>query len=267
VASLIYLYGFVGADAPEPPASLRGLAGGAVSLVAAGGVRAVIGRVPAEEYAAGSIDERLGDLRWVGEQGLAHERVVAWFVDRVTILPAPLLTLYSTESALAGAAAARADELRAQMRSLEGQREWDLKVTWDPERAQAAAGELSPEIRALEERIAAANPGAAYLLERKRVQLALEHAAAGCRERAERLLDDVAAHARATERLPLPKTGDDGPVLLYAALLVPRAAEPALIAAVEERRGELERVGMDAKLSGPWAAYRFVGERREPAGR
>ncbi len=260
MGSLIYLYGFTGADAPAPPATLHGLADGAVSFLDANGVRAVIGRVPAAEYAAGAIDERLGDIRWVGEQGVAHERVVAWFVDHATIVPAPLLTLYSGEAALHDVMRERADELRAQLRSLEGVREWDLKITWEPAAAQDAAAELSPEIRALDERIAAAAPGAAYLLSRKRAELAHEHANAGCRERAEALFDALSTRARATERLPVPKSADDLPVLLYAALLVPREDEVAFVADLEARRPELQRIGMDALLSGPWAAYRFVGE-------
>ena len=111
MADYLYLYGFVPTDAPKPD-QLSGIANAPVQLLANGGIAAVISHVPADDYAPERIEQRLQDLKWVAEQGVAHERVVAWFVDHAQILPAPLFTMYSSADALRAAAAQRSAELQ-----------------------------------------------------------------------------------------------------------------------------------------------------------
>ena len=92
MSDFLYLYGFVPPATPAPT-DLTGIAGSPIELLSSGDVKAVVGRVPAQDYAPDRIEDRLQDLKWVAEQGVAHERVVAWFVDHAQILPAPLFTM------------------------------------------------------------------------------------------------------------------------------------------------------------------------------
>jgi len=260
MSELLYLYGFVPADSPTPP-PLAGVAGGSVELLpAAAEFHAVVSRVPAEEYAAHSIEAKLEDLGWVAAQGLAHEQVVAWFVDHGDIVPAPLFTLYSGLAALIAEVDAGVERIAAQLARCRGRREWDLKVAYHAATLRARLVHASDALRSLDAEIAAAAPGRQFLLARKRADLVREEMRRVVRERADALLDALAGCAEETLRLPLPRTGD-APVVLHAALLVASSAAGALQHRFEAESAQLEPLGIAATLSGPWAPYRFIGGR------
>ena len=99
MSDFVYLYGFVPPDAPAAQ-DVTGIADSSVELIDAGDVRGVVSRVPGDAYAPERVEAQLKDLQWVAAQGIAHERVVAWFVDNSQILPVPLFTMYSSLAAL-----------------------------------------------------------------------------------------------------------------------------------------------------------------------
>jgi hypothetical protein len=258
VNDVVYLYGFVPRGTPAPPAALRGIADAAVALLEAGDVSAVVSHLPAADWSGYVVEARLQDLQWVGEQGLAHERVVLWFVDHGEILPARLFSLHSDVSALRASAAGSAMLMARQLGRLAGRREWNLKVGCDADVLGANASLVSEELRRLDDELQAAAPGRRYLLQRRRADLLAREVRRAARRLAGALLDELRPHAEAVQVLPLPQEAEAGAVVLNAALLVPRAAEPALREAAATRIEELSRLGMLASLTGPWAAYRFV---------
>lgn len=258
VSDVVYLYGFVPAHAPPPPPALAGLEGRAVERVELDGIAAIVSELPGDLYSADAINARLDDLAWVAERGLAHEHVVAWFVDHGEIVPASLFTLYSSRPALMDALLPRREAVQAQLERLGGRREWDLKVAYRREELVRHAGSVSAEVRALDEEIAAAPPGRRFLLERKRDDLVKRELGAAAREVAGQLLEEAKAHAEDVVPLTLPRSAAELPVLLAAALLVPREREEGLRVLVEQRAATLERLGFSVELTGPWAAYRFL---------
>lgn len=266
MSDLVYLYGFVPADAPSPE-RLIGIGGCPVEVVSAGATQAAISHVPANVYDPTRIEGRLQDLNWVAEQGVAHETVVAWFVDNAQILPAPLFTMYSTAAALAEAVAARAAEVSAELARLRNKREWDVKVSFNEREAEKHAAELSPRIAELEQEAAEASPGKRYLLQKKRSDLLKSETRNAAHAMARSVLDATQLLVTETRTLPIPRTTDDLPVILYAALLVDRESEAGLIEVLHEHAGRLEAHGLGLVFSGPWAPYRFTGDHeREPAG-
>lgn len=258
MSEVVYLYGFVPPDAPAPPAQVRGLADQPVRLLDLGPVHAVVADLPGSGYAAEVVEPRLQDLDWVGEQGMAHERVVVWFADNTEILPARLFSLYSGEAALRAAVGARMDEVSASLRALSGRREWNLKVAYDADELARHGSEISPELNRMEEEMAAAAPGRRYLLERRRADMVKREVSRAGRSLANELLESLRAHAEDVRVLPLTDADQSGTVVLNAALLVTRAAEPELRARAEELYRQYTELGMIISFSGPWAPYRFV---------
>lgn len=258
VNDVVYLYGFAPADAPAPPAQLTGMAGAPVQLLRFGAISAAISHVPVDMYRADVIEARLEDLAWVGEQGMAHERVVLWFVDNSEILPARLFTLYSSETALAEAAAARGADIRLVLQSLSGRREWSLKVAYDAQQLAQHAGEVSAEVGKLDADIAASTPGRRYLLERKRADLVKTEVSAAARRIAGEMLSQLREHAEDARSLPAASGDTQGNVVLNAALLVHRDREAALREAAERLSAQFTALGMIVSFSGPWAPYRFL---------
>ncbi|CAN5887642.1 GvpL/GvpF family gas vesicle protein [soil metagenome] len=258
MSDVIYLYGFVPPAAPEPPPSLLGVGGIAPQRLPAGPVCAIVGRLPANEYATAAVETRLEDLAWVGEQGLAHERVVLWFVDHAEILPARLFSMYKDDAALQATVAAQGERIAAQLTALAGRREWNLKVAFDSAELGRHGAEVSAELRALDGEIDGAPPGRRYLLQRKRADVLKREVGRSARRLAAELLDSLRSHAEDVRMLPLAAGDDTGNVVLSAALLVGREAEPALREEAERRIEAQRRLGMIPNLSGPWAPYRFL---------
>jgi hypothetical protein len=257
VSDVIYLYGFVPPGAPAAP-SLAGIDDAPVERLDLDGVHAVISRLPAEQWSAQHVEARLDDLGWVGEQGVAHERVVLWFVDHADILPARLFTMYTDEAALRSAAAHRAAALQAQLRRLGGRREWNLKVAYDAAALALHGSEVSDELRRMDETMAAAPPGRRYLLQRQKAELQKKEVARSARRLAAELLDALRPFAEAVQALPLATTDEGGTVILNAALLVTRDGEPALRAEADRHVARLAGLGMIIAFTGPWAPYRFI---------
>ncbi|MGH7504267.1 MAG: GvpL/GvpF family gas vesicle protein [Longimicrobiales bacterium] len=260
MSDVVYVYGFVPAGSAAPEPDLPGIGGAAVELVGLGRFQGVISRVSAERYAPERIEARLDDLRWVGDHGLAHERVVAWFVDRGDIVPVPLFTFYSGLDALREETAGRSAVIAERLARFAGRHQWDIKVGYRADAASAHAAELSTAVRALEDDIASAEPGRRYLLERKRADLVREEVAGAVRSRAHALLEALQRFAEDVVLLPLPPADRELPVVLFAALLVAIDAERSFVEEAERLARENEVLGIDLGFSGPWAPYRFIGD-------
>lgn len=259
---LVYLYGWIPSDADAGDLTpLRGIADRPVELLTCGNATAVLGRVPADDYTAERIEQRLTDLTWLGEHGLAHERVVAALVDRTTIVPMRLFTLYSSDAALLEECAQRGDWIRDTLARLDGVREWDLKVSYEADRMLATIGESSAEVAAIDAELATASPGKKYLLEKRRddvARTAVRGAVSALGEEVLRALEPVTAGVK---RVAPPSSVEPGelPVILAAALLVRREDEDRLRERLAQESERFARRGITIACAGPWAAYRFVG--------
>lgn len=260
VSTVLYLYGFVPSGATAPGAGLAGLEGAEVRVLDLGALAAVISHLDARDYSSGSIEAHLKDLGWLADRGAHHERVVTWFSDHSTIVPARFLTVFSSEQALRAEAHERQDEVTGRLRRFRDVREWDLKVSYDLDTLANHLGELSEKTAALDLEIEAAAPGRRYLLERRRDEVARSETGGVARRLARQLLDDLRSHAEDVTELELPSLRDDLPVVLNAALLVKTEAAGALERSAGEVIPELEARGLHVGLTGPWAPYRFMRE-------
>jgi hypothetical protein len=254
--SVIYLYGFVPPDVSLPGDGLLGVADAEVELVPGDGFTAVVARLTAEEYGPAALERNSGDMAWMAEQGLGHEQVVAWFVDHASILPSRLLTLFSSVAKLTDRMERDAARIRDGLERFRALREWDLKVAYDQQRLEEHLGEVSTEIARIDREIHQAAPGKAYLLRRKRADLAGVEVRGAARRLARELLDALGSHAAEVAR-PAPVT-DDAPVVLNTALLLRRDHEADALEHARRESDRLADLGVLVQYTGPWAPYRFL---------
>lgn len=227
-----------------------------VELVPVDGLTAVIGRIDSPEFGGDALERHGGDLEWMAEQGLRHEQVVAWFVDHAAILPSRLLTLFSGLDALREQVAGEESRLRSHLHRFGRLDEWDLKVSVEPARLMDHVAEISDEVGRLDREIASAAPGKRFLLEKKRSDLARSEGRQAASRLARQLLDSLRPLAEDVVRMEPP--GDAAPVTLNAALLVRRDRRDEVRSVVAAEAKRLEELGVDARLTGPWAPYRFL---------
>ncbi len=263
MSEIIYLYGFA-PTAATPPGSLGGVHGAGVTVAAAGDVHVIYSRVPMADFSPTVIDANIQDLNWVGARGLEHERVVAWFVDNAEILPVSLFALYSSETALIEDAVSRSSAVAAQLARLHGQREWDLKVSYDHQRLSDHAADVMESVRDIDAEMATAAAGKRFLLERKRSEILKKDLAGAAQKTARALLERCAAYAADAVALPIPRA-EGLPVVLNAALLVARDSEQVFRNDVAAETETLREMGINVQLTGPWAPYRFTESRDDAA--
>jgi hypothetical protein len=256
---VIYLYGVVDADAPDPPDALRGLEDAPVRLVAAGPIAGIIGDVPDDAYSEAALETAVADLEWVGPRGLAHERVLTWFADRGPVIPLALFSLHAGEDRVRTRLHGDAERFRALLARLRGRREWLVRLWREADAPPEAVDAASPALRDLAEQIAAAAPGRRFLLEKKREALRTE-------ERRRIGLDAVrgtheALAAAADGAVSLPPPGDPAGArraVLNAAYLVAGESLPAFRRAAAAAAAGAEDAGLRLELTGPWPPYHFA---------
>lgn len=261
-APLIYLYGIVESSAPDPGDDLTGLDGRPVRLFREGALAAPISDVSPREYGDEVLNARLGDIGWVGERGLAHERVLDWFSERGPILPLSLFSLHHDEERIRQRLRAEAERSQAQLERLRGCREWRVKL-W---RKDAVVGEnldqLSPTLQALAAEIESAPPGKKYLLLRKRDAARVDELRRVSERVGQLVYEELRQIADRGAIVPpprgLPETGRT--LTLDAAWLVHGDRLAEFQQRLGELAGEFRPNGFDFEFTGPWPTYHFTDD-------
>ena len=258
--TLLYLYGIVPGDAPDPGPDLVGIDDGPVRLIRAGRLGALVGLVDAAAYSDEVLNERLADLAWVGLRGLAHERVLDDFTRKGPVIPLSLFSLHRDEARILERLAGETERYERVLERLRGRREFGVKLWREDARLTDRLHELSPPLRALQVEIEAAPPGKAFLLGRKREGMQAEE----LRRVSARVSHEVYASLRqeaersTTVTLPAnpPQTGRT--LLLHAAFLLPDDAFGTFQGRLGEMVATFGPLGFDLEFSGPWPAYHFT---------
>ncbi len=245
--SLWYVYCLGDEVTPEMVEGARGLGDAPLSLIARGGLAAVVSAFESERVGV------------TPENALTHNRVNASLLARSTPLPFRFGTLV-TEARLLDFIESRGAALREALERVRGAVEMSVKIIWDLEAVRREAVGPEPGAATAEGEAAEAGEGAtaaegsgtAFLLAKQRELLGGE----ALRERAEALagwfgsrLSDLARESRVTVN---PK----GALVVRAAHLVGRGGVEEYRARVhllgEERAGSLRFL-----TSGPWPPYSF----------
>ena len=264
---LRYLYAIASARTSAPIASkqLRGIEGGRVEPIVEGALLAATSVVPASEYEEGPLNERLQDLEWLAPRAALHQEVNAQLLELAgTVLPLSFGAIYRGAGGVRALLRSRVEDLQQRLSALEGRTEWIVAV----ERATGledpgAAAAEDAALRALDAEIASAAPGRAFLLGKRRGDVAREER----RARDAAIGQETAAAIEpVVERMYRETLIDDAetPAIARFSVLTPRARDADLAAAVRRLSASSAARGYRVRLSGPWPAYRFGGLPREP---
>jgi hypothetical protein len=258
---VLYLYGVVAGGERLPASELARL-----EAIAFSDLAAIVEEVPARDFAADLLERKLQDIDWIAPMARKHEDVLETILEHTAVIPAPICTLFSGGEAVRDSLAANRERFRALLSSLEGRREWGLKIYCRTGRGGSfpdllAAGD--PELRALDDALAAASPGQAYVLRKQRARR-LDRLTS---DRIDQVVDEalhaverVAADTR-LRRLPSPPALDPArTMVLNAAFLVDVAAAGELEAIGARLASRLAPEGFAFELTGPWPPYSFCDD-------
>ena len=224
--------------------------------VTAGGVCAVFTPVSAEEFSQEVVDQRANDLEWLGAIGYRHQEVVGDLMKRTAIVPLRAFTLFSSADALRGYLLEHGEQLSKILDRLGGKQEWTLRLEFDAERWSEALANRAATLRSLQEEIAGATPGKAFLLkkkydeEKKRASREAENDVLAEVER--KVLDTLRGETIAETR---ERRGGAFPQIN---VLLNRDEESALQGLHAELNERYASEGIAVALTGPWPPYSFA---------
>lgn len=255
---ILYLYGVVPNGQPLPTSEAV-----ALETVPFADLAAVVEHVPASEFSAEALEQRLQSVDWVAPLARKHSAVLNDVMQHGPVVPARLCTLFSSADALIGSLAENEQRFRDALSLLKGREEWGLKVFCHEETLRSMAGSIDPQVKALDAAAATASPGQAFVLRKKRDGRLAEVVSARIEEVLDEVLDAIASVAADTCLRPLlsePATGRREAMVMNAALLVDVAASSALGTTTEELVSRFCTEGFVVELTGPWPPYSFCDD-------
>lgn len=254
-----YVYGVV-------PASIRlvgsppGVDDSPVETFIAGEIAALASRLDAGAYGP-NVNDRVGDVAWLGPRASAHDRVLTWASDAGAVIPLPILSLFRSEQAVRDMLSERKVELTAMLERVALGREYGVRIFRIDDELRSTLSAFSPSIAKLEADVAgAASPGQGYLLSRKldaARKEELHRVAAGV---ASSIYETLAARSLDAVQNSLPKTSPDqiGSAILNAAFLVTHERIDEFREAVTTFIRDHDKRGFRVEFTGPWPPYHFT---------
>jgi len=255
-SELRYLYAVARANTAGSiaKASLRGIEGGPVEAIVEGALLGVTSIVPADDYEEQPLNERLQDLEWLAPRAAAHQEVNARLLDLAgAVIPLAFGAIYRGTDGVRDLLRTRANDFADRLRAVDGRAEWIVSI--EREGSDAVTGEA---VRALDADIAAAAPGRAFLLRKRRDEVARDERRMRDVAVAEEAWATIEAIAERVYREPLIEDPTAAAVARFS-VLADRDREVELGDVVRRLGATGTSAGYRVRLSGPWPAYRFGG--------
>ena len=260
----LWTYGVVRAGA-APPTEVEGVEGaGAVELVVAGELAALVSRVPLADFGEEPLRRNLNHMPWLERVARAHEAVLERALQTATIVPLRLCTIYASEARVRGMLDAERESFAEILGLLEGRQEWGVKLLLDPARVADEARARSPEVETLEAQLAQRSEGGAYMLRRRlerHVSEVSESLAAEVARHVHARVQDWAVDAVTLSPQNRELSGHEGEMVLNGAYLVDADRVDGLRGLVGELETHHRELGARIELTGPCPPYNFVPSR------
>ena len=220
------------------------------------GIGAVFTPVSGEAFSQEAIDARAGDLEWLGAIGYRHQDVVSDLMKRTAIVPLRAFTLFSSEEALRAFLDEQREMLAKMLERLDGKQEWTLRVEFDPARwSESLTSRVAP-LGALQDEIASAAPGKAFLL-RKKFDDEKKKASHAAEQDVLAEIERLVIESLACETIAETRERRDGAFPQINVLL--NRDEEALLQELHAKMAErYEPEGVTLGLTGPWPPYTFA---------
>lgn len=255
-----WAYGIVAAgEADDAAAGLMGVEpGAAVEAVAEGDLAMLVSRVPLAEYGDAALREHLEDIAWLERTARAHEAVQQAVLDRQTLVPLRLCTIYRDLDRIHHALKENGQVFSRNLAALAGAKEWGVKVFLDP-RSMTAEGAPEDAGSAGD----SGDSGVAYLANRQRERDRADQADELCRTCVEDVQRAVVAVSIGERINPVQRPeahGRDAEMILNGAYLVEDELAGELGATISRLQEHWTQQGLLVELTGPWPPYNFVSE-------
>jgi hypothetical protein len=261
---LVYLY-----CVTEQPPDLDGAEDrpGELYVVCEDRLYAVVSRVAASEFEPAELRRNLEDLSWVAAATTKHERIVEAVMRSHCVIPFRFATLFKTDESLRAQLREHHGQLKTLIGQLENKAEWGVKVYCDIEKLRHRVCTQDSKVSSLDEAIRSASAGKAFLLKKKREELAKAAVVAGIGYYADGIAEAfqrVSFQTRINKPLPAEAIEKRDAMILNSAFLIDKNDTDSFLevaAALNESYAGESAV----ECSGPWPPYNFCDSAKQVA--
>jgi hypothetical protein len=269
-----YLYGIIQCEhdtgislrLPDTDTSTGSATSEPAHLLLEGDLAAIVRMVTLVPSEDGKLGMGLRTAQQLEAMALEHNELIAAVHRQRTILPSKFGCVYTQEEDLRHALRQRQESLLDQLHRLQNCDEWGVHIYAEPSLVRERLARNDPRVRRVEDELATATPGKAYMLKRQLANLLVEVTGQSLADLAHVALDNLARHAADVSVTGQPRQTaklDEEIEILRASFLVRRPESTAYFDALQTFTEANE--GLRSEYSGPWPPYSFVGSLEEPA--
>lgn len=261
-----YLYGIIRSSLPLPDLPDSSASSASPHLVVEGALAAIVRLVTLVPSEEGTLGMGLRSAQQLETMVREHNDLIAAVHRQRTILPSKFGCVYLQEAHLKQALRQQQQPLLDQLQRLEDCDEWGVHIYAEPSLVSERLARNDPRVRRMEDELATATPGKAYLLKRQLANLLVEVTGQSLAGLAHEALDEIARHAVDTSVGAQPRQTaklDAEVEVLHASFLVRRPESESFFTALHTVAEGNE--GLRCEYSGPWPVYSFVESLEEPA--
>lgn len=237
-----------------------------VRLLVEGDLAAIVREVTLVPSEDGKLGMGLRTAQQLEALVLEHNDLIAAVHRQRTILPSKFGCVYTQEDDLRHTLRRQQESLLDQLHRLENCDEWGVHVYAEPSLVRERLARNDPRVRRVEDELATATPGKAYMLRRQLANLLVEVTGQSLANLARVALDELARHATDVSLLAHQRQTaklDEESEILRASFLVRRPESTSFLDAIQTFSEGNE--GLRCEYSGPWPPYSFVESLEEPA--
>lgn len=219
---------------------------------------AVCSEVEASEFSQEAIDAHARDLDWLGRIGYAHQMVNQLLASTHSTIPLRAFTLFSSDEKLAEFLRDNSTSLLATVDRIGGCSEWTVRIDFDAAVWEHTLTRRVESLRSLEEEIAAAPAGRAFLLKKKLGEEKKKAAA----EAEGSVVAEIESSLREAIDAPMivERRGEREGSSPQISLLVRREEASRMKSIESDLAARYAPEGVSLVLTGPWPPYTFVNE-------
>jgi len=262
--ALYYLYAVLApggrAEARLSAGTIAGLGEGApLFAIEAAGLVAAVSLVPAARFDEAPLAALLADLPRLTPLAVRHENAVHALAEAAdAVAPISFGAIYRDRAAVERLLHEGAAQFRALLARVRGRQEWGVTLFAEPEALARVAAAESDELRRIDAEIAAAGPGRAYLLAKRRERVLAQESEVIGAAHATELLYRLAALSAETRVDEAARAAGAPRLLLKAAFLVENVCAAAFRSEADVAERTAAGLGLALQCSGPWAPYTFM---------
>lgn len=231
----VYLYA-IRRDTPWDYRDICGIEDAPIHHIGTSAVQAVI----SHHYWGEHFDSRINDMKWLTENALRHDQVIAKAFLYGTVLPIRFGTLFESVEEIENLLHVRSADLINELTHLEGRGEWSVN--------------LARSVEVTDQPMASVRSGRDYLTQRRS---ALNLTEERRNERAKIGSEIHNAFAEIAEASVV-RSVDTTDAMFAATYLIENSRHAELAQVLSRYQSDLEANGYQLRLTGPWAPFHFT---------